>query len=609
LKAQNGLPVHNLNSHLNYTSIQEAISSNYTLSGHIIKVDAGTYYEHITISKAITLIGEGRDVTVIDGNGTGTVVRIIVSYVNISGITIRNAGRSWTESPWYIESCVQGSYLAYITIENVTCIGGAASVWFDNSLCINIRDSVVSDGKYLGIGGYDLENATIFRNVVLDYGSDGIHLDGGSRYCKVVNNTVRGGFDGISLETNAYSRRPTSDNSIDGNAISNITVANIGLFNCGTNVFRRNNMTGKQNNLVVWGYSPDAFVQDMDASNTANNKILYYLVNQSDSLIDPVNYPNACEIVAISCTNTTIRDFDVTSCMDGILLAGSANCTLMNVTVGNNIEPIVYQGVPLIYGGITLFESSNNTIVDCTVFNNTYGVCLYHSDGNVFYHNGFIDIDRYVVSDYTSIFRNASSGYVSKSAWDNGFEGNYWSDYRNADLNQDGIGDTPYSVVSAAAIQYDHYPLMGMFSSFDTFMGYNVDIISNSTIDDFSYSKSDSTIRMHVSSMTTNQTYGFCRICIPHNLMPQPYSITVDGVQPYYVNYTLYDNGTHRWIYVSYMHSTHEIIIVPEFLSTILILIFMIVTLVAVASTKEKSKRLRDLTEKKEIMREKSPIA
>jgi pectin methylesterase-like acyl-CoA thioesterase len=68
VKASDDLPVHNLNTGLNYTTIQEAIDASETMDGHTIKVDSGTYYEHISIEKSITLVGEDSDATVIDGN-------------------------------------------------------------------------------------------------------------------------------------------------------------------------------------------------------------------------------------------------------------------------------------------------------------------------------------------------------------------------------------------------------------------------------------------------------------------------------------------------------------------------------------------------------------
>jgi hypothetical protein len=41
--------------------------------------------------------------------------------------------------------------------------------------------------------------------------------------------------------------------------------------------------------------------------------------------------------------------------------------------------------------------------------------------------------------------------------WDDGKEGNYWSDYNGADANGDGIGDSPYVF---DVQNEDRYPLM-----------------------------------------------------------------------------------------------------------------------------------------------------
>jgi nitrous oxidase accessory protein NosD len=41
--------------------------------------------------------------------------------------------------------------------------------------------------------------------------------------------------------------------------------------------------------------------------------------------------------------------------------------------------------------------------------------------------------------------------------WDNGKEGNYWSDYNGTDADGDGIGDTPYVI---DVLNQDRYPLM-----------------------------------------------------------------------------------------------------------------------------------------------------
>ncbi|MEM0006866.1 MAG: hypothetical protein QXR89_01180 [Candidatus Bathyarchaeia archaeon] len=104
---------------------------------------------------------------------------------------------------------------------------------------------------------------------------------------------------------------------------------------------------------------------------------------------------------------------------------------------------------------------------------------------------------------------------------------------------------------------------MGSFRSFSTPLGFNVDIISNSTIDSFQYFTSNGTIVMHASESQIGQTYGFCRLTIPHSLMQPQFVIKVNDVQ---VEYTpIFENETLSIIYFTYPHSTVEITIVPEF--------------------------------------------
>jgi hypothetical protein len=68
-------------------------------------------------------------------------------------------------------------------------------------------------------------------------------------------------------------------------------------------------------------------------------------------------------------------------------------------------------------------------------------------------------------------------------------------------------------------------------------------------------------------------------------------SVMIDGglTPVLYSNYTLYDNGTHRWIYFAYEHSTHLVVIVPEFPSFVFVPILLLATLsVTLASRKKK---------------------
>ena len=69
-----------------YPTIQEAVNS--VSPGQTIHVAAGTYHEHVTVNKSLTLIGEKG--ATIDGGGGGKVIYITTNNFNISGFTIQN---------------------------------------------------------------------------------------------------------------------------------------------------------------------------------------------------------------------------------------------------------------------------------------------------------------------------------------------------------------------------------------------------------------------------------------------------------------------------------------------------------------------------------------
>jgi len=138
----------------------------------------------------------------------------------------------------------------------------------------------------------------------------------------------------------------------------------------------------------------------------------------------------------ITITKTTIEAFRYgISSLSGQAVSNSS-------IFGNNVTSN--------YVGIELNQpSTRNDISMNNITNDNFGVWLeYSSSNNTIHHNNFIN--------------NWTQAHVfgcSSNAWDDGYPsgGNYWSDYTGADVNGDGIGDTPYII---DAENQDRYPLM-----------------------------------------------------------------------------------------------------------------------------------------------------
>jgi len=177
-----------------FDKIQDGIDA---VSGSTVYVANGIYYEHIVIDKPLSLIGEDRENTIIDGSGTGDVIYVSGNYVNITEFTIRNSGNNWGDS-------------AIETTSN------------NNKFYENIINN--SPPGTFGIYLNDIsKNNLIQDNQILGYNEDGIYLTDGSNYNEIYNNEISKNHDGIQLYDvieNIIAFNSIHNNSDDGIGIS-----------------------------------------------------------------------------------------------------------------------------------------------------------------------------------------------------------------------------------------------------------------------------------------------------------------------------------------------------------------------------------------------------
>lgn len=190
----------------NYPTIQAAI--NHANEGDTVLVRPGVYYERVIVNKSISLIGEDKSTTVIDGNGTlffaakNSVVYISANSVLMSGFTVRGSGGS---SYWDLAGGI-------CSASNETIISG--NLVEDNNYGIIIGDSyyvkgvennavvgnVVQSNSY-GIFGFMPVNDTVSSNTVSknDFGIRFIGLFGNNSNT-ISNNLISDNGEGILLQ-------------------------------------------------------------------------------------------------------------------------------------------------------------------------------------------------------------------------------------------------------------------------------------------------------------------------------------------------------------------------------------------------------------------------
>ncbi|UCF07980.1 MAG: right-handed parallel beta-helix repeat-containing protein [Thermoplasmata archaeon] len=202
----------------------------------------------------------------------------------------------------------------------------------------------------------------------------------------------------------------------------------------------------------------------ISTSNTANEKPIYYLKNQTGGAVPE----GAGQVILANCSNVEIANQNLSNCSIGIELGFSDYNNITNISAGGN------------YNGIYLLYSCNNNIRNSNISNNRYaGIRVdSSSDGNQIFENNIagnyhgirIDSSTDNMVYHNNFLYNLNNADVSSNQWDNGYPsgGNYWTDYSGGDVKSgpaqnkdgsDGIGDTPYENIIYGSNK-DNYPLM-----------------------------------------------------------------------------------------------------------------------------------------------------
>jgi WD40 repeat protein len=141
-----------------YAKIQEAITA--ASEGDTIQVGAGTYQENLTITKRLTLQGEGKDKVTIQG----TVTILSTKLVTLSGFTVKGG---------------QGVYIedsTTVVLSDNAFVESTAEGLLARSSSITVRGNLISRNKSHGLLLVLGSRALITGNTITSNGGDGINI-------------------------------------------------------------------------------------------------------------------------------------------------------------------------------------------------------------------------------------------------------------------------------------------------------------------------------------------------------------------------------------------------------------------------------------------------
>jgi parallel beta-helix repeat protein len=257
----------------NYTRIQDAID--VANPGDTIYVRPGVYYENLVVNKTISLVGEDKNTTIINGNNSGYYTILIQdSGVNISGFTIQNS--------------TVGVY-----------VGGNKSI--NNTM---IRNNIINNNKDGIFLGNLSNNNVISKNIITNNSGEGIRLFRSFNNFIYENNITNQENFAIVLWDSSCS-----------NVISQNTILNnkkgIGLKRWSDNNLIFNNTILEDGSGISFSYS---YKNIISGNSISNNSKGIYLGDSSENVISAnIICDNYCGIYLYDSINNTIDSDNIFS--------------------------------------------------------------------------------------------------------------------------------------------------------------------------------------------------------------------------------------------------------------------------------------------------------
>ncbi len=556
-----------------FQTIQAAI--NAVNSGDTVSVKKGTYYEHLVVNKTLSLIGESKSFTIIDGTGNGEILSVSASNVTISNFKIQNAGFGAYGGVAVKGSSNNVSVLNNTMVNNrhgVVVESGALNTTISNNFIYNTQPSY-ADGIRL------FSSQSLVNNNILTNESTAIGLDWA--YGNIIqDNNVTGNYIGIGAGNPSYNSTFLG-NTISGNsygffiAIYNSTFAHNNIIN---NSVQASFYSGNFQN--VWNYPSEGNFWsdykgiDINRDGTGDTP---YVINSNN--ID--NYPVMSAFTQITKGSANFTWSPLVGSVGSSLKFNAslsqpsasgtqvATITSYQWNFGDGNASSTYQAtIAHSYTTqnsynvtLTIFDSSENnasisqtvqikmpTYVSISTTSSTTVGSAVSITGNITDANGKRLNNQTVVLSYT--FAGANSWLpISSSSTDlNGFYNIQWVNTATgtftlkAEWQGNDTFNSANNTVTLCSLPYQNQ--------------YVFLVESNSTISSLSFNSTNS--QLGFTARGASGTLGYVKIAIAKHLIDNINNVTIylDGNQ---IQYSV-DSTSDSWLLTfNYTHSSHTI--------------------------------------------------
>ena len=427
---------------------------------------------------------------IIDSGGSGSCIWIQNSdvYFRIENCTVYNSGGDWGDAGISLINVNNGTLIenncsfnakgiwgAGINLDgsnNNTISGNTANnnnfgikLYLSNNSKVsgNFANNNIDSGINLG----ETDNTNVSGNLVLNNGG-GIFLDD-SNYIRIFNNTANhNNYTGIGLGNTNYNGQLIQNNcSFNGEGITFES-------NCENNTVQGNIVNSNTDYGINLMESSNNYVMENTVNNNGNMGINLSPNSSYNEIVNnTVNFNGFGIHFNDNSANNLILDNNCNHNIYGIIVR-----TPNNTISGNYVEYNSVVGMHF-WSADAYNNTQNNNITRNFIYNNNYGIKFTIEVGGFFGSESALNLfEGNRISDNTRgfeidagcndnlIFNNTFSDNSDANAVDNGNNnkwnsstlGNNWDDYTGKDTNDDGVGDTLYSISGAAGSQ-DNNPI------------------------------------------------------------------------------------------------------------------------------------------------------